>query len=493
MVITGEFARPRVIRGTRVKPLPLLPSGPGGVRSRPLHEARSLTTIYRNRVKRGSGGLRYLLKAMRLALAVVLSVPAGFAQDHVAEARAILERAREQVIHTTQRLPKYVCVETIERSYLKPPNGYKPVVACPAITGKSNPNLRVMAEDRLRIEVTVAEGGELNSWPQASKFDTRGIDEMVKGGPTSTGAFGINLMQVFQNAGAKYDLTGVKTYDGQKTFLFHYSVPLSTSNYMVKMMDGGWWKTPYSGEFDIAGEGAELKRLMIETDLLSPDSGMCRARTVNLYHHVKLGDSEFLLPLTSVLETVRPDGSGTESVTTFSGCHEYGAESVIRFDADENSDNHGEARHEGAKAEPLPSGIVIELRMESAIETDAAAAGDIVWARIVNPVKAAKSSRVLLPAGVRVRGRIVQAMHYLSEDGGFDLRMEFDRYEMNGATVPFAALLLSGKSRIPGAEVVLRGEGSAGALTIRTKAPKTVLPKGFTAKWMTAPVSRAKI
>jgi hypothetical protein len=37
------YARPRVIRGTRVKPLPLLPSGPGGVRSRPLHEARSLT------------------------------------------------------------------------------------------------------------------------------------------------------------------------------------------------------------------------------------------------------------------------------------------------------------------------------------------------------------------------------------------------------------------------------------------------------------------
>src|SRR3974390_2892656 len=42
-------ARPRVIRGTRVKPLPLLPSGPGGVCSRPLHEARSLTTTYGSR------------------------------------------------------------------------------------------------------------------------------------------------------------------------------------------------------------------------------------------------------------------------------------------------------------------------------------------------------------------------------------------------------------------------------------------------------------
>src|SRR5689334_13024128 len=44
----GLTARPRVIRGTRTALLPLLPSGPGGVRSRPLHGARDLTSIYRS-------------------------------------------------------------------------------------------------------------------------------------------------------------------------------------------------------------------------------------------------------------------------------------------------------------------------------------------------------------------------------------------------------------------------------------------------------------
>src|SRR5262245_3390464 len=43
-----ENARPRVIRGTRTAPLPLLPSGPGGVCGRPLHGARDLTNIYPN-------------------------------------------------------------------------------------------------------------------------------------------------------------------------------------------------------------------------------------------------------------------------------------------------------------------------------------------------------------------------------------------------------------------------------------------------------------
>ena len=44
-VLGSVLARPRVIRGTRAKSLPLLPSGPGGVYNRPLHEARSLTTF----------------------------------------------------------------------------------------------------------------------------------------------------------------------------------------------------------------------------------------------------------------------------------------------------------------------------------------------------------------------------------------------------------------------------------------------------------------
>src|SRR4051812_27185298 len=38
-------ARLRVIRGTRTAPLPLLPSGPGGVCGRPLHGARNLTSF----------------------------------------------------------------------------------------------------------------------------------------------------------------------------------------------------------------------------------------------------------------------------------------------------------------------------------------------------------------------------------------------------------------------------------------------------------------
>src|SRR5579884_4497503 len=51
--VWAAYARPRVIRGTRAAPLPLLPSGPGGVHGCPLHGARSLTTSHANTRGRG--------------------------------------------------------------------------------------------------------------------------------------------------------------------------------------------------------------------------------------------------------------------------------------------------------------------------------------------------------------------------------------------------------------------------------------------------------
>src|ERR1017187_1511975 len=58
-----NYARPRVIRGTRTAPLPLLPSGPGGVCGRPLHEARDLTSLHRNMAP--LGGLRWACRGRR--------------------------------------------------------------------------------------------------------------------------------------------------------------------------------------------------------------------------------------------------------------------------------------------------------------------------------------------------------------------------------------------------------------------------------------------
>src|SRR5580698_375743 len=100
------YARPRVIRGTRVKPLPLLPSGPGGVRSRPLHEARSLTNNYPSSLSQVTYNRQSM---MRIGMAMLLAAVGGGAQDMPAEAQRLLDLARTNVLHTTRNLPRYTC------------------------------------------------------------------------------------------------------------------------------------------------------------------------------------------------------------------------------------------------------------------------------------------------------------------------------------------------------------------------------------------------
>ncbi len=402
------------------------------------------------------------------------------------EAKTVLARAREHVLNTTTRLPKYMCLETINRAYLSPTHAIFPQAGvCPTILGKDNPKLRTVATDRLRLDVAVFEGGELDSWPAASKFDSSSISDLVTSGPISTGAFGINLMQVFENAGTKFELTGVESEDRRRVFLYHYSVPRETSHYMIRLVDGTQWRTPYSGDFDVVEETGELERLMIETGLLPVESGMCRAQTTNFYHRVTVGDGEFLIPLRSILRTIRLDGTATESVTTFSGCHEYGAESTIRFDQGEDAGPAGPAGAVGQPLQPLPWGTEVALKLESSLDTDTIAAGDIVWAGIAEPVRKPKSRAVALAAGVRVRGRIIQVLHSIAGNQGFDIVLEFDRYELDGAAVPFAAVLKPGKGRLAGAELSLHPAEGGGKLTIRTKASRIVLPRGFESKWMT--------
>lgn len=426
------------------------------------------------------------MKAWVLILAAA-GASAQKLEDKAQEAKAILDRAIENVLNTTQRLPRYMCTETINREYFEPAQALGGKEVCSAGALNNFSKLATASTDRIRLDVAVAEGGEIDSWPAASKFDTRNIDEIVTTGPISTGAFGVNLMQVFENEGAKYQFTGVKTEAGVRSFLFHYSVGLETSHFMVKMMDGTRWKTPYSGDFEIVATTAELARLSIETDRLSPDTGMCRAQTTNFYHHVKVGSGEFLIPIRSILRTIRPDGSATESVTTFSACHEYGAESTIRFDADDAPPAEASQKAAAERAAAaLPWGTELVLKLESAIDTETVAAGDIVWATVAQPVRNPKSKQIALPAGTRVRGRIMQVTHYISEDRGFDISIVFDRYEIQGATGPFGAILKPAKVRVAGTDVVLRAVDSGGLLTVRTKAPKAVLPQGFESKWIAA-------
>ncbi len=232
-----------------------------------------------------------------------------------------------------------------------------PANSCEKKTFSRGGNLLLDAEDRLRLEVAVSNGQEIDSWPSASRFDSRSVFEMISTGPMLAGAFGTLVVDVFENSGTKYRFAAVNE-DG--AFEYDFEVAPEVSHYGVKN-GKDWIVTGYRGSFQINAKTAELARLIIETDELRPESGMCRARTDTAYHYARIGDGLFLLPLKSEFDTLSPNQMETRSAISFSACHEFTAESSLVSD---DQASRSAAKPAPSAAAPLPRGVELTLALQ---------------------------------------------------------------------------------------------------------------------------------
>jgi hypothetical protein len=434
-----------------------------------------------------------------LALAAVIAPPA-YPQSLDAPA-ALLDQAREKIARTTQRLLKCTCLETIERTYYTLPAKKvnanvmteAPATSCDGKEfGKSGP-LTLDAKDRLRLDVVVAENKEAYSWAAANRFDSRSVFEMVSNGPIGTGSFGTYLVDIFENPGTQFKFTAQKRQGAAQVFEYAFEVPAQDSHYDVRG-DTEWKVTGYHGSFEIYSATAELARLVVETAQLPPDARMCRARTSIDYHYMLIGDDEFLIPRQSQLKTLSGNANETSSITTFSGCHEYTAESSLQFEAPESA---AMVRPIPQPPAPLPPGLSVTLALLGAIDPRSAAAGDAISAKVSQSVRAPHSQQILLPAGATAHGRILQMRHQYSSSQ-FLISIRFDTIEVNGVATPlFLQWDREWKAQKASAQNGLRGRGpefslpppstgeSGGFFSLPAFRAGSVLPAGFKSKWIT--------
>ena len=428
-----------------------------------------------------------------------ISAPAVYSQSPDDPA-ALLDRAREKIVRTTRRLPKFTCRETIERTYyVVPPPKMNPRIMTEAPTNSCNAKefgasgpLSLDAKDRLRLDVVVGENKEIFSWAAANRFDSRSVFQMVSNGPISMGSFGTYLVDIFENPGASFKFTAKKHEGLAEVFEYAFEVPAPASHYDVRG-DTEWKVTGYHGSFEIYSATAELARLVEETAKLPPDTRMCRARTSIDYHYMLIGDDEFLIPRQSELETLSGNASETSSITTFSGCHEYTAESSLRFDAPESA---GAAKLTAQAPAILPPGLSLTLALLSAIDPRNAAAGDAISAEVSQSVRAPQSRQILLPAGAIAHGRILQMRHQYSSTQ-FLISIRFETLEAKGAVMP---LFLRWDHKLEfqntpkpngfhnrGPEFSLPPPTAetGGFFSLPALRPGSILPAGFKSKWIT--------
>jgi hypothetical protein len=402
----------------------------------------------------------------------------------------LMLQAREKLLNAVRRLPKYTCLETIDRSYYVAPRekprtrlqSRTPLDSCSLEFQIGEGNFVPEWKDRLRLEVAIAEKNEIHSWPAASRFDTRTIDQMIPVGPTSSGVFGGLLVDIFNNSGTKFRYVG-RIGDGQReVFEYTFRVPLEASHYSVNI-PGGRADTGYQGSFRIDTKTAELIRVVDETERLPPGAAMCRAKTSTDYRFTLLGDGQILLPVQSVLETQRPNAFRTSNVTTFSACHEYVAQSTIRF-GDEDEIAKAAANAPRA-ATPLPAGIMLTLALTDAIDTSRAAGGDPVSAKVTKAVRASGSNTILVPAGAIARGRILQMRHNYA-NSQFMILIRFDTLESQGAVSPLSVRLTKRPARAGFGLLPIPLDDTGSSFTISSKG-EYVMKAGFESDWITVP------
>lgn len=330
---------------------------------------------------------------------------------------ALLERIRLRARANLDRLPDYVCLQTVERFRRPEPKAeFEPV-------------------DTLRLEVGLVGDRELFAWPDAARFSEKDVTDLVQRGTIGNGAFALHARNVFLSGAPRFDFRGEETADGRRSFRFDFEVPLARSTFRLRV-------PPYQalvafhGAFWADAETLDLIRLRVEVDEAPPELGVLQATNEMNYRRTRIGEEEFLLPSSSRLEMVSAAGETSRNLTTFRNCRQFVSESSISF----HHRPEPPAPNEPARAKPaLPPRAVLELELETEIDPAKAALGDPVRAVVVRPVR--EGGRVLVPAGAVAVGRLVRLERQEQPLEHYIIGLEFHTLETGTAQAELRATM----------------------------------------------------
>ena len=213
---------------------------------------------------------------------------------------------------------------------------------------------------------------------------------------------------------------------------------------------------------------------------------------------MRLGSADFLLPSEVRLSIVHADGTVAENRIRYSACREFRSESRLLLESPLEPDPPRPVREERFA---LPPGLPFTLVFTQPIDTAIAAAGDPIKARLKTPIRD-RSSKVLVPEGAPVAGRIVSLRRsYAGRKAGVErsslvVTIALETLETEGIARPLKAAFAAG----PGRFVKLTGplsvrvdigsldrsrNSDAGVFEFSDVDPDYVVGSGLESNWQT--------
>jgi hypothetical protein len=382
-----------------------------------------------------------------------------------------LAGARSRVLATLDKVRAISCIETIERSYLRPSNPAH--ASCDQLhvdfkRGRIKEN--AYATDRVRLRVFIDSGSEVEGWIDSLPFEWHTVDEVRFSGPFGTGPLAGFLSSIFVTSGTTIEFAG--TGDGGLEYRFRK--PERASNYSARA-GNEWVTTGSGGRFFIDPASLILQKLVVETSTLPAETSACESNASVNYAIARIGNDDVLLPREAEWEDLLPDGGKTVSRVTYSSC------AAVRLAAPSSH-----------VAPAIPPKVSIRLAFDTAIDLDTAAAGDIVSATITAPVLDPNWRAPFAENGAKVRGRILNLEHRLDR-GVLLIAISFDTVESGASAVPVHMVLERGfnvddpfSKRVITGGVVQRHSERWPELTLVVPGNRHVIPAGFQSRWVTA-------
>ena len=426
--------------------------------------------------------------------AVLLVIPVlGVLTGAEGEWTNVLKRAAANVVANYRSIQNYTCVETVQRDYYRPAASTLPRACSVLLEQRRHPTidmmLRLVSMDRLRLEVTTTESGELISWVGAKKFEEASIDRIVREGPMATGAFGSYLDVIFDHDVKTFSSHGDAIMNGRRVLAYSFQVAATDSHYKMKLKDDTWYVSAYEGDLLVDAETAEPVRLNLRTLELPLASGICQSTATVEFSRVPMGGRQLLLADHATQRFIYPDGRETENTIRFSACREYVGESTVKYLPAAATTSGAEKKEAPAEVESIPSWIRFKMELTAPIESDTAAHGDRFTARLTDPLLDGK--RVLAPKGARVEGRIsrLQVSYWEKEEVWFGLTPE--TIEIRGSKVPLPARLSANPAgdsarRRKGMRIYLPAPGEHSGM-FQVPGSHAALERGFVSEWVTVP------
>jgi hypothetical protein len=242
------------------------------------------------------------------------------------EQAKLLAEVRDYAVNYTGRLPDFICLEQTRR-YVD-------------TTGRDSWRSTDIITARLSY-FNQREDYKLIS--QNDRVITDGTYTSV-GGATSTGDFGTTMERIFDpKSSTRIDWERWATLHGRRMHVFSYRVALEYSDFSIHSSQdekdpGVTVLAGYHGEIFVDKELSAIMRITKEADNIPTSFPVQQASETLDYDFTKIGDSEFLLPLSV---DVRMHGARiwNKNVKEFRLYRKFSAEAVIKFDAEQSPDD----------------------------------------------------------------------------------------------------------------------------------------------------------